>query len=869
MEPTLGRFIWRYSARAQLSLIGLALAAFPFLWLFYEMPKEIVELIGGTQAAGPFTLLGLPLPQTLFGEPVTRAGVLLADCAVLLVLVIINQRFKYWINTRKGITAERMLRRLRFQVLSLVLRFPLHAFRQRTAGETTASLGGDLEALCTHVGDAVAVPAYQGGTLLVILGFLAFQDPLIALAAVTLFPVSMMVVPRLQAQVNTLSRERSRLMRGLGERIDETFHLVADIHANDQTRWTRAWLGLHLGEILAVRFDLYRRKYAIKAINNFIQALGPILFYAIGGLLVLEGRLDLGTLVAAVAAHRGLATPWEELLNWYQAREDARVKYENTRRLFYRPDLWPDEQTRQVPAGLIDFRGQAITIEDLVLRDEDENIRLDRVRLTLAPGKLTALVGPPGGGREALAQAIAGLVDPSAGQLRVAGHDLSELPASIVNRRIAYVGAAPALQACSIADNLAFGLRLAPRLATTEPDRWQREALRAGNPPDPLAADWIDYGHAGVDGPAALRERMIALMGRLGFGDELFRLGLRESLSARAAPDLAAGIVAARALLAQRLAESGAAGMIAGFDPQAFNDHATLAENLLFGVPADGTFTPDRLADHPFIHALLARRNLLDPLLGAGRRIAAVMMELFADLDPGHEMVRRFALVTPDELARLKVLATTGGDGLTRADRAMLVNLPFRVVVARHRLTAIDDDLKAAIVAARHDLRRTLPAPLQGAVAFFEQDRYNEAACVLDNVLYGRIAGNVAGAADKVPQLAIGVLDELGLRAGIQNLGLDFHVGIAGSRLAAGERSRVAMARALLRRPDILVLDDVLGSFDSQCRANVMEILREEAALGMTVVAAIGDVDQARGFDRIVTMERGRVTRQEDREGMS
>ncbi|TDP48863.1 ABC transporter ATP-binding protein [Zavarzinia compransoris] len=855
MQPTFARFLWRHTARSQFALLGIAFASFPFLWLYYEMPKEIVALIGGGMTGG-FRVFGLALPA---GLSLTTEGMLAGQCALLLLLVLINQRFRLAINRLRCLTAERALRRIRFEILSLVLRFPLHAFRQRTAGETMATMGGELDALSMHVGDAVAVPAYQGGTLVVILTFLFLQDPLMALGAMLLYPASMLIVPRLQRRVNALSRRRGILMRGFGERIDETFRLITDIHANGQVRWTRAWIGARLGEIFAIRLSIHGEKFAIKTVNTLVQQAGPILFYALGGILVLEGRLGIGTLVAVLAAHKDMAAPWRELLDWYQAREDAEVKYDTTLRLFNRPDLRPAPGAEtEIPS----LRGSSITVEDLTVRDEGEAILLDRVFLTVAAGRLTAIAGPTGSGREVLAQALAGLIEPAGGHIAVGGHRVADLSMQAAGRHLAYVGPGSGLHAGSIRSNLVFGLRRAPPAGAPTPA--QDEAARAGNPADAADADWIDYAAAGVADRAGLDTRMIALLARLGFDDSLLRLGLQSSLTASQEPALAAGLIAARAALAERLAAGGDEALIARFDPERYNDHATLAENLLFGLPRDGTLVPERLADHPFIQDFLARAGLLDRLLEAGRRIAGVMVELFADLDPGHEMVRRFALVSAQELRRLKVIAGLGPVPPAKGDRQLLLNLPFRVVAARHRLNAIDDGLKAAVVAARQPLAAALPPALAAGISRFEPAAINPAASILDNVLYGRIALDRAGASTRVPQLAAQVLEDLDLGPAIRRLGLAFDVGIGGARLAPGERQRLILARTLLRGPDVIVLDDVLGTLDSACRSSVMDILREEAAAGACVVATVGDAGHAQGFDRVVTMERGRVMRPEE-----
>lgn len=82
-----------------------------------------------------------------------------------------------------------------------------------------------------------------------------------------------------------------------------------------------------LRRIETIRRNLQREKFIMKAVNNFLTALTPFFFYAIGGWLVIEGRLTLGALVAVLAAYKDFSAPLRELLRHYQAAEDVRVRY--------------------------------------------------------------------------------------------------------------------------------------------------------------------------------------------------------------------------------------------------------------------------------------------------------------------------------------------------------------------------------------------------------------------------------------------------------------------------------------------------------------------------------------------------------------
>ena len=58
------------------------------------------------------------------------------------------------------------------------------------------------------------------------------------------------------------------------------------------------------------------------------------------------------------------------------------------------------------------------------------------------------------------------------------------------------------------------------------------------------------------------------------------------------------------------------------------------------------------------------------------------------------------------------------------------------------------------------------------------------------------------------------LLDELGLRPLVVRIGLDFQVGVGGARLAVADRQKVALVRALLKRPTLLVLDQAAAALD-------------------------------------------------------
>ncbi|MCH8188752.1 MAG: ABC transporter ATP-binding protein, partial [Proteobacteria bacterium] len=414
------------------------------------MPKRIVnDAILSDPERFPVELFGLELGHFTF---------LFALCGVFLILVVINQGFKYYINLFKGLTGERMLRRLRFDLYSRVLRFPLPTFRNMSQGEIIPMITAEVEPLGGFIGDAYAQPAFQGGQLLVIIAFLFVANPIMAGAAVALYPLQVYVIPKLQRRVNLLGKERVRLVRKLSDRIGETVQGVQEVHVHDTSRLERADFSIRLGEIFEVRYKIYRQKFVIKFINNFIQQLGPFFFYSLGGFLVISESLDIGTLLASIAAHKDLAAPWKQLLNYYQISADSRIKYENVVSQFEPAGMHDSSLQDTEPEQITPLTGEVATF-NLTLNDDQDVPVVDGVNLKFSLDQSVAVVGAGGPGRDNLMLLLARLLDPHGGRVTVGGQDTIGLPEAITGRRMSFVGSAGYVFAATIASNLYYGLK--------------------------------------------------------------------------------------------------------------------------------------------------------------------------------------------------------------------------------------------------------------------------------------------------------------------------------------------------------------------------------------------------------------------------
>lgn len=862
MEPSIYRFIFRHSKREQIVLLIMTALSFPFLYYSLELPKKIInEALGAKEdMAFPVEWLGLQFDQLEYLW--TLSGVFLA-------LVCVNGAFKYIVNVYRGRLGERMLRRLRYDLYARVLRFPLGRFRRMSQGEIIPMITAEVEPLGGFIGDSISLPAFQGGTLVTILSFMFVQDPVLGLAAISLYPVQAYIIPKLQRQVNQLGKQRVRTVRALSDKIGETVSGVQEIHANDGARLMLARFAERLGRIYDIRFEIYKKKFFIKFLNNFLAQLTPFFFYSIGGYLVIRGNLSIGAMVAVLAAYKDLSAPWKELLGYYERKEDARIKYEQVIEQFDAPGVMdPALQAGDAadgPTGPAGFRSS-----NLGLVDDDGETQLDGVNLRIEAGDRLALLGPTNGGKEALGLVLARLVMPTAGSLAFGDRDVATLPEAVTGRRIGYVGPAAFAFSTTIRENLLMGAMHRPLLepkrdeeARAIAERALADAAVSGNSTDDPNADWVDYDAIGVDGPAELPDRLVALLDVVDLWDDCYQLGLRGTLDPERQPDAAARILKARRGFAERLAGDPALeALVEPFAADRYNSNASVAENLLFGTPVDGTFAVDSIAANDYVRRTLDAVGLTGDFLTMGRDMAATMVELFADLPADHEFFAQFSFISPDDLPEFQALVARtdrgGFENLAEEDRTRLLSLPFKLVQARHRLGLLDEAMQRRILEARRAFADNLPPALAGSVAFFSAESYNAAASVQDNVLFGKIVYGQADAAARVGTVIAEVLEQLDLRSTVIEVGLDFQVGIGGSRLTAAQRQKIGVARVLLRRPEVLVFNDAIAAVDSAAQGRVIDRILEECE-GRTVIWALQRADLARRFDRVVVLRGGRV----------
>jgi ABC-type multidrug transport system fused ATPase/permease subunit len=191
------------------------------------------------------------------------------------------------------------------------------------------------------------------------------------------------------------------------------------------------------------------------------------------------------------------------------------------------------------------------------------------------------------------------------------------------------------------------------------------------------------------------------------------------------------------------------------------------------------------------------------------------------------------------EIKRGETIALVGGSG---AGKSTLVNLLCRIYDPSAGAIEID-----GVPLPELNLRQW-----RSRIGFAGQDAELRPGTVAENIAYGE------------PRASLERIKNAARKAHIHNFieslpsGYETAVGVRGTQLSGGERQRIALARALLREPDVLILDEATNAVDNFTEIEIGKALAELRG-SITVIIIAHRLTSTRGADRIVVMQDGRI----------
>ncbi len=775
-------------------------------------------------------VLPLEMQKRVVNEAIKLRDVdlLMLYCGIYLVSVLVASGLKYLINILQTVIGQRALAEMRNALYHHLLTLPLSFFRKTQPGLVVASLVNELVAAGDFAGEALAVPITSLLTLLVFAAYLTWLNPILAAVSLSIYPVVLLIIPLLQKKANQANKKRVDATRQYSDIIVEAVSGIHEIQGNGSYRIENQRHDQVVENLRKIRVVWNLLRFGIKTGNNFFTNLSPFLVFILGGYLTIHGRLELGALVAFLSAQEKLYDPWKELIEFYQSYQDAIVRYRRTMEYF---DAAPEYQLAPLDRAPYHLHG-GLEVQNMSFATEGGIPLLQGITLSLKPGEHLALVGFSGSGKSTLALCVGQLYRYTGGHVLIDGREVAEMTKTDIINNVGFVSQSPFIFGGTIERNLLYGCEARNQAAGAH-----------ATPPLPTL------------------DQIIEVLQQTGIFVDVLRFGLNALLSPQRDRELMDVLVRVRANF-QRDFGGPLADSVEFFNAQNFLHHSSIAENLIFGTAIDPAFETPNLPQTPYFLEFMERAQLTLPLLNLGAQLARQMVDILGNLPP-QDIFFRESPIQPEELDTYKQLVQRLGKQplheLPAGDREKLLILGLRFTPGRHKTVALPGLLEKRVMAGRALFKAAVERDFPEALAFYQASAYIHSQTILNNILFGKSKSSSFQAEERINQSIVQVLIEEDLLEKIIEIGMKFDVGSKGDRLSGGQRQKVAIARAFLKNPEILIMDEATSALDNKSQARIQRLLEARFKGRTTVIAVLHRLDVVKNFDQIAVMKAGKI----------
>ncbi|WP_171125363.1 MULTISPECIES: ABC transporter transmembrane domain-containing protein [unclassified Ruegeria] len=295
------RAIWRASAGRQIILIILSIAIAGLAAVPLEFQRDIVNHLT---------------------EDNVDTDHLIYLGGGMMSVILLSLALKWLLGFRAGTLGEDMIRMIRQRLL----------LRSSDLGETggtvrkgtmTTAISAEAEELGKFAGGAFSDPVVQVGTLISVIGYISSTQPGLGLIAFSMIVPQIVIVLISQRKVNTFVAERVHILRSATDKltVEDIDAVARDIEAQ-------------FDEIFETRRRMFLWKLSAKFLLSVINGAGTVGVLMLGGYLVLQGKTDVGTVVAATSGLSRIQGPTAFLIAFYRQVSANRIKYELMLELF-------------------------------------------------------------------------------------------------------------------------------------------------------------------------------------------------------------------------------------------------------------------------------------------------------------------------------------------------------------------------------------------------------------------------------------------------------------------------------------------------------------------------------------------------------
>jgi ABC-type multidrug transport system fused ATPase/permease subunit len=388
--------------------------------------------------------------QVIASVDLARLGVLIAGLVAVYALQQLVNGADLFVRHALG---EKFILDLRVRLYAYLQRLSLSFFERTSTGELMSRVTNDVNALenfVTHGSalGAVALLQLLGGAI--ILFVLDVHLALLVLLPVPILAVSLRyfntrirpVYRRVRARLGNINSQLQDSLSGM--RVIQAF-VQED---RELERFTTESENYYQARVQGIRYWS-----TFFPAMRFVAAMGTVIVLGAGAVMVVNGEMSLGTLVAFLSYVTSFYQPINRLTDIDNVFQEAIAAGE---RIFELLDETAEIKNAPGAVELPPIQGHVV-FDDVHFRYGTGDKVLHNVDFQMAPGEVMALVGPSGAGKTSIASLLCRFYDPIHGTITVDGHDLRQVTLDSLRSQIAVVLQDTFLFNTTVRENLLLG----------------------------------------------------------------------------------------------------------------------------------------------------------------------------------------------------------------------------------------------------------------------------------------------------------------------------------------------------------------------------------------------------------------------------
>ena len=336
----------------------------------------------------------------------------------------------------------------RFMTLDLAF------FHANPSGQLLSRVINDVNVMRLAVSDTLTGIGKSSVTLVFLVGVMFYQDWKLALASFVIAPFVVGFVVYLGRRLRTISASIQHELAGLSALLSQIFQGIRQVQAYGMEDYERERAGRAVESVKRLNIKAVRIGNLSTPVNEFLIGAVAAFIIGYGGYQAVAGVITAGQLVSFLTAFTMAYEPMKKLARLNNSLQTGLGAAE---RVFDMVDRTPAIQDKP-DAVALSVAQPEITFKGVEFQYEENDLKaLNTIDFTARPGKVTALVGPSGGGKSSLINLIPRFYDVLAGEILIDGHDVRDLTLETLRANIALVSQDITIFDDTIGANIAYG----------------------------------------------------------------------------------------------------------------------------------------------------------------------------------------------------------------------------------------------------------------------------------------------------------------------------------------------------------------------------------------------------------------------------